>query len=88
MVDLFNALSRYGRPAVPDVNIPAFGSPETSVMHSWAGTADAAAFLALLVGPLIVINGAWQTPAGGALLLAAFAAAGRTRVAYRRLRLI
>ncbi|WNO70155.1 hypothetical protein [Streptomyces sp. AM8-1-1] len=68
-----------------DANIPHVLDAQTRLVSAWAGTVQLSAFLALLVLPIVLITGDWQTPDGAVVLALACAAARRSHLRYLRL---
>ncbi|MDH2394129.1 hypothetical protein QCN29_36470 [Streptomyces sp. HNM0663] len=86
MPDLF----RCGGFCVPsaghDRNIPQFTAGETHRVSAWAVTLEMSAFVALVVGPLVLISDAWEAPTAAVAMVAALGAARRSRFVFRTLR--
>ncbi|MFD5752477.1 hypothetical protein [Streptomyces sp. NPDC127033] len=83
MLDRLRAEGFSAPAAGHDANIPQFRRGKTCLSISWVVTLEWSAFIALLVGPMILVSGVWQAPAGAAATVGALLTAHRSHIVRR-----
>lgn len=86
MLNRIIAAGRLRPAALHDANIPALVVGETRSVSVCDVTLQAGLFVSLVLLPLILIIGAWEAPAGAAVMWLAFRAVRRSSFRYQRLR--